>query len=104
MGFMVDESVVRLALEGYRMSDRALLEELINFIDSKSPKWEQQKDTDSIIQIKHKAKEIRTRMAAAQPICKYEYPKYYCELEIYDGDCSHCTEQMSCFNLKKDGN
>jgi hypothetical protein len=83
------------------MSDRALLEELINFIDSKSPKWEQQKDTDSIIQIKHKAKEIRTRMAASNQCmylqlmcaewaakCNYSDPKHMC----------------GCYEEKKDGN
>lgn len=88
------------------MSDRTILEELINFIDSKSPKWEQQKDTDSIIQIKHKANEIRTRIAAAPPICEHEFPKYYCELDLYDGDCNHCPEHMECFKPKeqKDGN
>lgn len=86
------------------MSDRALLDEIINLIFT-----ENQNENSVFVsygKILEKAKEIRTRMAAAQPICKYEFPRYYCELEMYDGDCSHCTDKLECFQPKekKDGN
>jgi hypothetical protein len=43
------------------MSDRALLD-LLDLIDSKEPKWFQEADTGSLLQIKHKAKEFRIQL------------------------------------------
>lgn len=75
------------------MSERALLEELLDFLE--------QFRFGRAANIEPYLKEIRTRMAAAPPICKHEFPKYYCELEMYDGDCSHCTDKLECFQPKE---